>query len=76
MKLNNFIGKEVQLYPNDTHAKFGIIEEISDKGFLVRITKVESGYSRQPYKVGEIHFISHSAGLTFKAYYPNGEIDS
>lgn len=66
MKLNEFIDKEVQIYPGDTNAKYGIIEEISDKGFLVRITKVQEGYA-QTFKVGDIHFFSNSVGFTFKA---------
>lgn len=62
MKLEDFIGKEVQLYPGDTYSKFGILEEISDKGFLIKITKSNS----KEYQAGERLFISHSIGLRFK----------
>ena len=67
MKLEDFVGKEVQIYPGDGVSKWGIIEEISDKGFLFRITKVSRISNSEEIEVGEILFISHSKVLTFKS---------
>lgn len=62
MQLKDFVGKEVQIYPEDAYSKFGIIEEISDKGFLIKITSSRA----EECDVGDILFISHSVGLKFK----------
>jgi hypothetical protein len=63
--INDLIGEEVQIYPNDTHKKFGRIIEITDNGVLFLITKADKncGY---PYEVGSYRFISYSANLSFK----------
>ena len=63
-KLNQLSGKEVIIYPGDTHQKKGIIEEITDSGVLFKITKAPR-HSIQ-YKVGSLHFISFSAKLSFR----------
>ena len=47
MKLENLVGKEIMLFPNDTYQKNAILLEINDKGFLFKITTChkESGYN-------------------------------
>ena len=60
---NFWIGKEVRIYPNDTHYKFGKIIYMNDFGvtFLITEAQKESGYL-----VGKYQFISYSANLTFQ----------
>ena len=59
-----YLGKEVQLYPNDTVSKYGIIEDINDKGIIIKITEV--GRINDAYKVNDICFISFTNNLIFK----------
>jgi hypothetical protein len=64
--LEGCAGKVIELFPGETYPRWGIIEEISDKGFLVRIVK-----SRTPeYQEGDIVFYSN---LTFRL--SRGEVD-
>ena len=63
--VNNLVGKTVQIYPGDSNAKFGIIEEITDAGVLFKITKAD-GRAKDQYTVGSLHFIAWSARLSFK----------
>jgi hypothetical protein len=64
MKLQDLINKEVLIYPGDTCDKQGIIKEIGKNGILFEITKTNSRSG--PYRVGEHHFISYSANLSFR----------
>lgn len=66
MKYNkeNYIGKEIQLYPGDSYKKWGIIENVDDLGWTIKITDVE-GYGSE-YKIGNTIFISHSTPFRFK----------
>ena len=59
-----YLGKEVHLYPNDSISKYGIIEDINDKGIIIKITEVGSQHTS--HKVDDIYFISFSNNLTFK----------
>ena len=59
-----YLGKEVQLYPNDTISKYGIIEDINSHGIIIKITEVDMPGTA--YKVGDITFISFMNSLTFK----------
>jgi hypothetical protein len=43
--------------------KYEIVKEVSKKGITFLITSVETGAEHQ-YKVGKLHFISHSADLS------------
>lgn len=63
MKLENLIGKEVRLFPNDTYYKNAILLEISDKGFLFKITTCskDSGYNPS-----DIVFFNHSCKVEMK----------
>lgn len=59
-----YLGKEVQLYPNDSVAKYGIIEDINPHGIVIKITEVDM--PSVSYKVGDVTFISFMNKLTFK----------
>ena len=56
-----FLNKEVQIYPADSHSKFGIVREINDSGVVFEITRSDSSV----YHKGEIVFIAFSARLAF-----------
>ena len=60
--LSTCIGQEVQLFPNDTYAKYGIIKAVDDTGVLILISKA---HPKSRLSVGEIVFYSHSAKLIF-----------
>jgi hypothetical protein len=62
--LQSFVGKEVQIYPGDSYKKRGILLEISEQGFLFKIT-FYSGDDKQ-YEVGKLHFISKNNLLSLK----------
>jgi hypothetical protein len=61
MRINDLVGKEVQIYPGDSESKFGIIQDMNDQGVLFLITKSKS----HNYPVGSFRFISYSASLSF-----------
>ena len=60
--MGDLVGKEVQIYPNDSYKKYGVIVFINDYGILFKITK---SYDETGYPVGAYRFISYSANLTF-----------
>lgn len=64
VSLNDLIGKEVQIYPGDTHQKFGKIVEITDAGILFAITR--SDINDSSFMEGTFHFIAFSAKLSFR----------
>lgn len=66
MKYNReiYIGKEIQLYPGDTYKKYGIIENVDDLGWIIKITDTEDCNSR--YKIGDRIFISNSEAFFFR----------
>ncbi len=59
-----YLGKEVQLYPNDSVAKYGIIEDINPHGIVIKITEVDIPLAT--YKVGSVIFLSFTDKLIFK----------
>lgn len=67
MKYNKdeYIGKEVWLYPGDTYKKWGVIEGVDDLGWTIKITDMEEDYSYK-YKIGDRIFISHSKPFSFR----------
>lgn len=67
MKYNkeSYIGKEIQLYPGDTYKKYGIIENVDDLGWTIKITDSDSAYDNE-YKIGCTFFISHSKAFRFR----------
>ena len=58
----NFENKTVQIYPGDTYKKWGRVIDINSAGVTFEITWSASA----DYVVGDIYFISYSAGLKFK----------
>lgn len=68
MKYNkeNYVGKEIQLYPSDTYKKWGIIENVDDLGWTIIITNTQENYKyNNPYKTCDRIFISHSKSFSF-----------
>ena len=59
----NYINKNIQLYPADTYEKYGKIINVDDLGFTIKIYKANKNAE---FKVNDIIFISHSKNLTFK----------
>ena len=61
--LKSFIGKEVQIYPNDTYSKFGIVESVDEFGIVIKITKADrnSGFSK-----GYTLFYNHAKQIILK----------
>lgn len=57
---DNYIGKQVRLYPNATYRKSAIIENVDDLGFTFRIIEANS---QSRYKKGDVLFINHSNNL-------------
>ena len=56
-----FLNKEVQVYPTDTHKKFARVVDINPVGVTFLVTKSEGAR----WKVGDIKFIAYSANLSF-----------
>lgn len=56
-----FLNKEVQIYPGDTHDKFGIVKDINQAGVIFKITKSEA----YDFKPGTLRFIAWSHNLNF-----------
>lgn len=64
MKYNkeDYIGRKIWLYPNDTYSKKGVIKNVDDLGFTILITYTEE---RSGYAVGRTYFFNHANNLTF-----------
>ena len=60
----NYIGKNIQLYPCDMGKRYGKILNVDDLGWTIEITDVNSGYN--VYAIGDVIFISHSKPFTYK----------
>lgn len=58
---DNYVGKQVVLYPNDTYRKVAVIENVDDLGFTFKIVEADP---RSGYRVGDILFINHSKSLS------------
>jgi len=58
----NYKGRRIWLFPNDTYMKKGIIKNVDDLGFTILITETdeESGY-----RVGGTYFYNHAKPLIF-----------
>ena len=59
-----YLGKTVQIYPGDTHSKFGEVIDISSAGVIFKITSADSRSST--YVEGSTHFIAFSLNLNFR----------
>jgi hypothetical protein len=60
-----YVNKRIFLYPGDTYYKYGIITDLDDLGFTVKITKSHPS-NGDSWKVGQEYFISHSKALMFE----------
>lgn len=60
----NYIGKNIQLYPGDTVKKYGKILNVDDLGWTIEITDVNS--CNDTYAIGDVVFISHSKSFIYK----------
>lgn len=58
----NYKGRRIWLFPNDTYIKKGIIRNIDDLGFTILITEADE---RSSYVVGKTYFFNHATNLTF-----------
>lgn len=67
-KENELIGKYVQIYPNDTNDKYGIIKDWNNNGMLIHITHCEKEPRDKTYEfeVGNEYYFSHSKSLVLK----------
>lgn len=59
---SKYVGREVQIFPSDNYAKFGIITNVDDLGWTIEITHSESTH----YEVGKEYFFGHARNVTFK----------
>ena len=62
MTKNLYLNRKIQLYPNGRGQKFGVIKNVDEYGFVIKIT---SATSDSVYKVGNEYFISHSTAFEF-----------
>ena len=60
---SEWIGKEVQIYPGDSHKKCGKIVGMNDAGVTFLITRYD-GHDKD-WVVGKHKFVSYSAKLSF-----------
>lgn len=58
----NYIGRKIWLFPNDTYIKKGIIKNIDDLGFTILITEAEKGSG---YVLGRTYFINNASHIKF-----------
>lgn len=58
----NYIGREIWLFPNDTYMKKGIITNVDDLGFTILITEADEMSGR---RVGGTYFYNHAKDLVF-----------
>ena len=64
---DNLIGQNVNLYPQDTYKKSGILLEVNQYGYLFEITFAENGSG---YKIGDVIFINHATKVVMSVYKP------
>ena len=57
--ITQFINKEVQVYPGDTHAKYAKVIDINPAGVTFKAT------AGGAWRENSIHFIAFSASLKF-----------
>ena len=58
----NYKGRRIRLFPNDTYMKKGIITNVDDLGFTIFITEADE---RSGYRVGNAYFFNHATNLIF-----------
>jgi hypothetical protein len=62
----NYVGRKIQLFPGDSVSKWGVIEDVDDLGFTIRITKVGRADYKHAYDECKVYFINHSSKIVFK----------
>lgn len=63
---SNYVGRKIQLYPGDSVSKLGVIEDVDDFGFTIKITDVSKANFSHGWCKSETYFINHSSKITFK----------
>lgn len=58
----NYKGRRIWLFPNDTYMKKGIIKNVDDLGFTILITEADE---RSGCRVGGTYFYNHANDLKF-----------
>lgn len=58
----NYEGRRIWLFPNDTYTKKGVIKNVDDLGFTILITEANKESS---YIVGKTYFLNHAMELKF-----------
>ena len=58
----NYEGRRIWLFPNDTYSKKGIIKNVDDLGFTILITEA---HEKSSYVVGRTYFFNHANELEF-----------
>ncbi len=58
----NYKGRRIRLFPNDTYMKKGIIKNVDDLGFTILITETDE---MSGYRVGSTYFFNHATNLKF-----------
>ena len=58
----NYIGRAIWLFPNDTNSKKGVIRNVDDLGFTILITEADENSC---YAVGRTYFFNHANELKF-----------
>lgn len=59
---DKYVGKKIWLWPIDSDKKEGIIEDVDDLGWTIKITNTQD---HRRFPVGSVHFISHSKPFWF-----------
>lgn len=60
-----YLGEKIMLFPHDSVKKYGIIEDVDNFGFIIKLTEVGSANYSHEWKVGDRYFCSHN-NITFK----------
>ena len=58
----NYIGRAIWLFPNDTYSKKGVIKNVDYLGFTILITEADENSC---YAVGRTYFFNHANELKF-----------
>lgn len=59
---DNYVGRKIWLFPNDTYSKKGVIKNVDDLGFTILIIEA---HERSGYVVGRTYFFNHANELKF-----------
>ena len=62
----NYVGRKIQLFPCDTVSKWGVIQDVDDLGFIIKLTKIQPVSYKHGFDECKTYFINHSSNITFK----------